>query len=248
MINKHRGFGLVELMIAMTLALIAVLAATGIYISSKQTNRLQSMQTRLTEDGRFVVFMLQRIISQAGFRPNPNTALITDFITPTSATSVTVKFTADAANSMACDGSVAPAGVQTLTIAQVGSKLQCGTVEWIAPASSGTGNGTELVDFKLEYGTDTTPSTIADYGCGTLTGTQRDGDCVVDQYTQAQATATPSKIAAVRVCLVLRTEAVDSSASKASNVMNCSNTAIANSQTDNKLYRTFRTTIQLRNR
>lgn len=245
-----RGFTLVELMVALMIALISMLAATELYVGTRQTYRLQGMQTRLSEDGRFALSMMQRIISQAGFRPNPNTVIASDFITPTSAQSVTVKFTADGTNSIACDGSVPAAdSAQTLTIAKSGSKLQCGAVDWIAPASAGSGNGSELVDFSLLYGTDTGPDTISEFGCGAdKSGSLKERDCVANEYLQATATANPTKIVAVKVCLVLKSEATDTSVVKEAAVKDCSDTNIAGSQTDNKLYRTFRSTILLRNR
>lgn len=245
-----RGFTLVELMVALMIALISMLAATELYVSTRQTYRLQGMQTRLSEDGRFALSMMQRVISQAGFRPNPSTVIASDFITPTSAQSVTVKFTADGTNSMACDGSVPAANsAQTLTIAKSGTKLQCGAVDWIAPASAGSGNGSELIDFRLQYGTDTGPNTISEFGCGgDVSSTIKERDCVADGYLQATATANPTKVVAVKACLVLRSEATELSVVKQAAVKDCSNVDITGSQTDNKLYRTFRSTILLRNR
>lgn len=244
-----RGFTLIELMVALVIALIAMLAATELYVSTKQTYRIQSMQTRLSEDGRFALSMLQRMISQAGFRPNPVTPMVADFITPTSSQSVTLKFTADGANTMACDGSL-PAldSAQTIVIAKSGSKLQCGVVDWIAPAAAGAGSGTELVDFKIDYGTDTGPAIVGDFGCGADVGSNKERDCVADTYVQATATANPTKIVAVKVCLVLRSEAIDGGVAKAGLVKDCSATDIAGSDSDNKLYRTFRSTVLLRNR
>ncbi|MDP2882395.1 MAG: prepilin-type N-terminal cleavage/methylation domain-containing protein [Azonexus sp.] len=244
-----RGFTLIELMIALMIALVAMLAATELYVGTKQTYRIQGMQMRLSEDGRFALSMLQRMISQAGFRPNPSALIAADFITPTSSQSVTLKFTADGANTIACDGSL-PAldSVQTITIAKTGSKLQCGAVDWIAPAAAGAGQGTELVDFRLDYGSDTGPATPKDFGCGADVGANKERDCVADSYLQATATANPTKIVAVKVCLVLRSEAIDGGIAKAAAVKDCSAIDIAGSDSDNKLYRTFRSTVLLRNR
>lgn len=249
--KQSAGFSLVELMVALVIALISIAAATEIYISSRQTNRIQGMQSRLAEDGRYAISMLQRMISQAGYRPNPNILIASDFITPVSSESVTIKFTADGVSSVACDGTVPAANaVQTITIAKSGGKLQCGAVDWLAPSSAGTGNGTELVDFALKFGTDTGPTTVADLGCGADVGTAlKDRDCVADTYVLATALANPAKIVAIRACVVLRTEAVDSSVVKAAVVKGCDGvTDIAGSLDDHKIYRTFRTTIQLRNR
>lgn len=248
-IKTQRGFSLIELMIAITLAMVGMLAATELYSSTRQTYRLQNMQSRLAEDGRFALSMLQRVISQAGYRPNPKTAM-GSYLDPAANESVTVRFVADGTNMIACDGSLPAANAaQTLVIAKSGSKLQCGAIDWIAPATSGTGNGTELIDFKIRYGIDTGPAgTLKEFGCGTDTSaTQKGRDCVADSYVTTASGANLTQIVAVKVCLILRTESTDAAVSKAAAVSDCSGTAIANSQTDNKLYRTFRSTITLRN-
>jgi len=72
---------------------------------------------------------------------------------------------------------------------------------------------------------------------------------VADAYpAAATALASMDKIVALRFCLVLRTEDTDVSVNKNAAYKDCSNVDIANSQTDHKLYRTFRTTVQVRNR
>lgn len=249
-----RGFTLIELMIALVIALVAMLAATELYVSTKQTYRIQGMQTRLSEDGRFALSMLQRMISQAGFRPAPNPPapipqIAADSITPTSSQSMTLKFTADGTSTMACDGSIPGANsAQTIVIAKSGSKLQCGAVDWIAPAAAGAGQGAELIDFKIDYGTDTGPAILGDFGCGADVGANKERDCVADTYALATAVANPTKIVAVKVCLVLRSEAIDGGVAKAGAVKDCSAVDIAGSNSDNKLYRTFRSTVLLRNR
>lgn len=245
--NVSRGFTLVELMVALVIALVAMLAAISLYVGTRQTYRIQSMQSRLSEDGRFAVSMLQRLVLQAGFRDNPATAITAGYITPVSATQFTVKFTGDNVNTVDCSGA-AVSGTQSLTIGKTSSKLQCGSVDWVAPA----GSGTELVDFVVEYGVDSGPNTTpSQYGCGADVGTTafKERDCVADAYpVAATALASMDKIVALRFCLVLRTEDTDVSVNKNAAYKDCSDVDIANSQTDHKLYRTFRTTVQVRNR
>ena len=281
--RSQRGFSLVELLVGMTIALVAVAAATSMYVGTRQTSRVQASQARLAEDGRFAIFMLQRIIGQAGYRPPDGTTviqpLITNYLTPdaTSATTkMKVRFTGDNVASIDCNGALVN-GAQTLTISGTGGTLSCTdaantATNWIAASTSGTGGATELVDFKLEYGTDrggvagnnvVVPSAI---GCGDSTqATQPKRDCVADTYDEAIAKNAASAVAvadstaaavahavanivAVKACLVLRAEAVDGAITKSAAVKNCSGGSVADSQTDNKLYRTFRTTILLRNR
>lgn len=261
------GFSLVELMVAMAIALVALTAGTAMFLSTKQTSKVQQMQDQITQDGRFVMYMLQQVVGQAGFRDNPGNAIQSNYIDVTSDQSMNIRFFADSqVSAVACDGSLPTgSGVQALTIARNGSCLQCGTgggaatcpkaandantVDWIAPASAGTGNGTELISFQIQYGTDTGPNTAASLGCGAdVTSSVKARDCIPDSWALATAQLTPGQVVAVRVCFMLRSERTDPSITRSANVTDCAGTAIANSQNDNRLYRTFRTTITLRNR
>lgn len=269
-LSYQAGFSLVELLIAMTIALVALTAGSAMYVTTKQTNRVQQMQDQITQDGRFVMHMLQQVISQAGFRDNPGNAMATNYISlgATPDQSMTVRFFSDSSvSAVACDGSLSAGnGAQALTIGRNGSCLQCSTgggtpscpkaandsttFDWIAPASAGTGNGTELVSFQLLYGTDTGPTVAASIGCGAdvVTNVTKARDCIPDIWTAAAAAATPAQVVAVKACFVLRSERADASITRSANVLDCAGAGIVNSQTDNRLYRTFRTTILLRNR
>jgi len=262
------GLTLVELMVALTIALVATMAATQLYMSTRQTYRIQTMQNRLAEDGRFAISMLQRIITQAGFRPAPTVpppaAWAGPAITPAapnSATQMHVRFVADQANQIDCSGNVVStdAEVTDLVISGAAGRLVCapsgtsltGTCEsggltcWLASS----GAGTEMMDFLLEYGNDTGPPTVADFGCGSdVGGGLKAGDCIPDDYVLATAVANPQNIAAVRACLVLRSDTTDASIEKTAPYKDCLGSDIAGSQDDHKQYRTFRTTVLLRNR
>jgi Tfp pilus assembly protein PilW len=253
--TRANGFSLVELMVAVTISMVAMIAVVAVYSSTRQTNRVQGMQTRLTEDGRFALSMLQRIVSQAGYRQNPTTALGTAFVSGRVSVSnagvLTVRFDPDGTNQISCNGAAPAAGAaQTLVIQKNGSKLECATNaaaadEWIAPATSGTGNGSEVVDFALQFGLDNAV-TSANFGCAS------GFDCIADQYVSsatASLIAAPAlTIVAVKVCLVLKSEAMDMSLAKPAEVKDCGGGDIANSQTDHRLYRTFLTTVSLKNR
>lgn len=251
--TRIQGFTLIEFLVAIVISLIGMLAATEAYVATRQTYRLQGMQSRLTEDGRFALSMIQRTVSQAGFRRSPIVALPADRIS-IAANVVTVRFDPDGGNQISCDGSVPIAGVaQTLVIQKNATKLTCATngaaaVDWIAPAAAGAGNGTEVMDFVVFLGIDTGPVTPVNFGCGPDTGT-KPRDCIADAYSSALSVGqTDQQIVSARICLVLRTEASDGSVIKPAAVQNCSAGAIANSQNDNKLYRTYWTTVLLKNR
>lgn len=252
--TPSKGFTLIELMVALTISLIVAAALTQVYAGTRQTNRVQEMQSRLTEDGRFALSMLQRVISQAGFRPTVNGLLTSDRILATSGTSITVKFTGDGTNIVNCNGAAVAANTATsLVITTTGNTLTCtdaSAANWIAPATGG--NGTEVVDFQIQYGIDTaaSPTTLEnDYRCGTA-GSNR--DCVADDFVTTLPTSpfvvTAEQVVAVKVCLMLRTEMTDTSIVKPAALTNCSGTNVASSDSDKKLYRTFQTTILLKNR
>ena len=134
------------------------------------------------------------------------------------------------------------------------------TVNWIVPTAEGAGNGTEVADFAVQFGVDTSPvDTPADFGCGVATAAGRSRDCIADSYVAAlPAGVTSNQIKAVRVCLVLRSEASDGSVVKPKGVPKCAEVlagtadaadaeVISSSQTDRKLYRTFVTTVLMKN-
>lgn len=263
--KQQYGLSLIEVMVAMVIALVALLAAAQMHQTSREAGRIQTMQNRLSEDGRFALSMLQRVISQAGYRTPGGTNITDDIgectpgrtqgcriIKPVSTSSVTVRFVGDNANLIGCDGSKVTTtnATTTLTISSGSNKLQCqpsgGTaVDWIATS----GAGTSLVDFKLSYGLDNGPETIAAIGCGAASATDSTKtvrDCVADTYADlTNAVAKPDQVVSVRVCLVLRTDASDA-ALAGSTYSNCDGGS--SNAADNRLYRTFRSTILLRNR
>lgn len=68
---KHRlqnGFSLVELMVALVIGLLLVAGIIEIFISSRQVYRVQDMQARMQEDGRYATSVIAEKLSRAGFR------------------------------------------------------------------------------------------------------------------------------------------------------------------------------------
>jgi type IV pilus assembly protein PilW len=66
--RSQRGLTLVELMIAMILGLFLIGGLLQIFISSKQTYRMQEALSRLQENGRFAIDFMTRDIRLAGFK------------------------------------------------------------------------------------------------------------------------------------------------------------------------------------
>lgn len=66
--NPHRGFTLVELMVAMTIGLLIGLVVFAAYSSGLNTQRAQTDLTRLEESARFGFDLVSRAVRRAGFR------------------------------------------------------------------------------------------------------------------------------------------------------------------------------------
>lgn len=65
--SSQSGFTLTELMIALVLGLLVVLAATAMVVSSRGTYRTQDETTRLAESARFALELSNRLVRLAGF-------------------------------------------------------------------------------------------------------------------------------------------------------------------------------------
>ena len=251
----HCGLTLIEMLVAMVISLFALVSVSEIYLTTKQTRRVQTMQTPLTDEGRFAISMFQRLIAQAGFRPSPLTPLDPSRLS-VAANVMTLRFTSDGANQMVCDGTIPAAGAaQSLVIQRVGNALECATNgsavpdQWVAPAAVGSGNGAEVIDFHVSVGIDTAPLTPENFGCGIAAAGDKPRDCIADSYVSVLPPGVVTEqIVSARICLLLRSEATDASVQKPADVNDCSGAAIASSQNDNRLYRVFRTTVLLQNR
>ncbi len=82
---RQTGFSLVELMVAMVLGLVLTGGVINIYISSKQTYRMQDNQSRLQENGRFALQYLTKDLRMAGYTGcnNMDNIPITNIANPT---------------------------------------------------------------------------------------------------------------------------------------------------------------------
>jgi type IV pilus assembly protein PilW len=67
---KHaasRGFGLVELMVALTIGLVMIAAMVALFVGTSRNNREMATTTSMIENGRFAVQLLEGDIVHAGF-------------------------------------------------------------------------------------------------------------------------------------------------------------------------------------
>lgn len=65
--GRHSGFSLIELMVAMALGLMVILAIGAMFVTSSRSYNQDDRQARLQENGRFAVYALSRDISMAAF-------------------------------------------------------------------------------------------------------------------------------------------------------------------------------------
>jgi len=65
--TPQRGMGLVELLVWMAISLLIISVIGVVYGNTKQLTRVNDTVSRLQENGRFVVYLLDRDIRMAGF-------------------------------------------------------------------------------------------------------------------------------------------------------------------------------------
>ena len=71
--HGHRGFTIIEMMIALLLSLLLLAGVGQVYVSSKQSYRVAENVARLQENSRFAMNIVTREIRMAGFSPCPPT-------------------------------------------------------------------------------------------------------------------------------------------------------------------------------
>lgn len=243
--TNQLGLTLVELMIAMTLGLLVLLAISSIYIGSRQTFRLQDDNARLQETGRYALEVMGRSIRQGGFWNMPinpvatATAFVGTPITGVNAASptpdtVTVQYDG-LAGDRDCEGTVLAANAVIAEAYRLnGSNLACDGVDADAtfqPLVS------DIEDVQILYGVDTNINQSA------------------DRYTAAPTAADWPRVVSARVCVQARSANNVNSAPQT--FLNCAGalgtatgagaltTAAAG---DFRLRRTFVATYNLRNR
>ncbi|MFZ3040933.1 MAG: PilW family protein [Thiobacillus sp.] len=201
--KRQEGLTLVEIMIALTLGLIVLLAIGSIYIGSRQTYRVQEDNARLQEAGRYALEVVGRSIRQAGsdtemtFNPVAvtttcgtaapcNTIAGTNNASPTPDI-MTVQLYAGRDelsggvwNTRDCTGGLVPSGtVITNAFDVTGGNLRC----------TGSQGGVQTLisdveDFQVVYGIDTT------------------GDQSADRYVAAPGNW--AQVVTARVCVLVR--------------------------------------------
>ncbi|MDP2430441.1 MAG: PilW family protein [Pseudomonadota bacterium] len=234
--NRESGISLVEMMVALSVGLLLTVSVSTILSGSLQIFRMQGESARIQESSRFLMDILGRQITQAGY-----VAISTDYTdsklsfvgTPISGEhGVVATRTGERKN-----------GSDYLAVS-FDANVDCqGNV-----ATSGTVRNEFFLNANEELvcaGGGVTPEVLAD-GVETfqvLYGVDADGDYSVERYA-----AQPDdweQVRTVRVCVVVRAFS-QGTGSTAQQYQDCS--GVSQTAPDTRLRRVLATTFQLRNR
>jgi len=215
----QKGLTLIELMIAMLLGVFLIGGVLQIFLSTKQTNRMQDSLARLQENGRFAMDFIGRDMRLAGYRSCLNYTVPTP-ITGTNdnglnfSDTIIVQYSTDA-----CPGT-------TTTITYF---IQNGASGRPSLFKNDGVSTTELIE-DIE-------------NMQVLYGDDANGDSAPDYYVPAgTAGLNMARVVSIRVSFLLSSE--DNLADKP---LSYSYNGITDTQADLKIRRVFTSTIALRN-
>ncbi|KAF0812439.1 hypothetical protein IGB42_03107 [Andreprevotia sp. IGB-42] len=260
----NRGFTLIELAVGLTLSMILAFAVGNIYLQTKSTFRTQTAQTRLGEDGRYIMSLFQRMGVQSGYRSwgatNNAVPLATAFTAASpfaagqtlveSSDELYVRFYGEAdGNIIRCDNNSTadtdyPSVKDPNTLNSYKIYLDTSTATIKCAKTDGTNSQIQVsgvVDFNLTYGVDADSVP----------------DGVAETHVAAGSVSNWNNVYVMRMCIVLKS-ADDNMAPKIKDAagtlihptyLDCSYPNQGKqTATDYRLYRTFVTTVFLRNR
>ncbi|MBM5572884.1 MULTISPECIES: PilW family protein [Deefgea] len=253
--QNENGFTIIELMIGLALAMLLTLAIANMYIQTRQTFRTQSAITNQADEGKFALSTIQRMIFQAGYinkanmKTSPATAFTASYgmnngeIIKGNNQQINIRFMGDTdANIISCAGdntgnldypSLKDSNIHGYRIHLDGSQLKCSKLSNTGTISDSQVIADNIVEFKVTYGVDS------------------DTDKISDNYADSGITDW-GKVYSIKTCIVTKSKETNIAA-KTNNrkYLNCnfpeqSKTSINN--TDGSNYRTFSTTVYLRNK
>lgn len=233
LIAPQRGVGLTELMIGMALGLFILAGLLGAFSATRQTDRTQDGLSRLQENGRFAIEIMERELRKAGYRVNT-------FGTAAEAFPLANPFTADGQIITGTDNSVsiryqgsvdgttrdclgaavaASATITEILSINADSELQCQAQGQTQPLVDG------VEALQISYGEDTS------------------GDTYADRYAAASAPPNWANIVSLRIEAVIRSSEQVNTAPQPYTF----NSAVV-TPADRRLRRVYSTVISFRNR
>lgn len=249
--TKQPGYTLIELMIAMLVGVFLISGAMQIFISTKQSNRMQENLSRLQENGRFAMEYLERDIRMTGYwgcqSPTvPDVDLAGTDGASGAADSVTLRGgfertpagtcgTAMVTGTTVCPNPTPPApppanvyvdSKSKITYSVVNGALRR-TTNCITNADADIVEGIENMQILYGEDTDATPDGVANY------------------YVPAGSVVNMANVVSLRVSLLASTLDDNLTSAPVDYLYNSSSTT---TPTDRKIRKVFTSTIVLRNR
>lgn len=253
---KQQGASVIELMIAMVVGLMVMVTMVNMYVNNKGSFHFQDSQTKLQNQGNFLLYYFNKVVRNAGYRTPPptNERIIftpTDIAFPVGSNYISALANTGANNS------------DSLTVIYQGSGDGAGTPDGLIRDCLDTGidsfssaTNTFSVDNALSFncrsqngtfGTDSTLSIINQVELMKIQlGEDTNGDQIADRYVAPNYVGlNPQNVRAIRVGFLLRSNAKVLN-DYDTNIYNVLGTNF-NPPDDKRLRRVFTTTIQLRN-
>lgn len=222
--QHQRGAGLFEVVVAMVIGLVLLVALGALFVGGRQVNRTSDDLARIQESGRIAIELMGRSIRQAGYRFNLSSTA-SNAVTGTDGASsapdtLTVRYDAQQGGESDCISTAIAAGAQVSAAFAVDTSVDPPVL---------TCNNQAVVDniedMQVVYGIDA----------------DRDGN--VEFYTATPTTAQFKQVAAVRVYLLVR--GPQTKIATGSQTFTFNGTAVT--KTDGYLRRVFTATYTVRN-
>jgi type IV pilus assembly protein PilW len=241
--GQQQGFTLIEIMIALLLGVFLISGAIQVFISTKQSNRMQENLSRLQENGRFAMDYLEHDIRMTGYwgcqlPTSPDVDLAGTDGAAGAADSITIRAavtpptgacgTAMVSAPVVCPQLVDPANVyadsrSTIAYSVVSSALRRAT-NCTATANADIVEGID--NMQILYGEDT------------------DADGIANYYVASGSVVNMANVVSVRVSVLASTPDDNLTNEPIPYTYNGTTTT----PTDRKIRRVFTSTIVLRNR
>lgn len=153
LLHRQRGMSLVEVMVALVIGLIILIALGYFFAGSNRTNRLTDDVSRMQENGRNALELMGRSIRQAGYRVDVDKAFSGVALAGSDGASgapdsITVRYDAQEGGEVDCTGATVASGLVTAVFAISGGALTC---------SNGASTVTivdNIEDMQINYGLD----------------------------------------------------------------------------------------------
>jgi type IV pilus assembly protein PilW len=209
MVQGEQGFSLIEVMIALVIALILTIAIGQVFLGNKQTYKTQEDLARMQEDARFVIENMSRAIRLAGYKGNGSTVVFpnpvldgTDSGTSTGSDTLIVRYAGSSllSNVLTADGSV---------IDCLGNGVPLNTISfnqyYIANDPANNNEPTlfcDTTDDGVQNGTALIPGVES---MQILWGEDTDADSAPNYYVPVGSVANKGNVVVLRISLLMRT-------------------------------------------